>query len=231
MKTFGKLKLAAVSALIVLGMSSCLKNDDPDFAIGTQSAYILQEGSGTSARFMPAIRLMGNRALQSATCQLDGETYRFSKVEANNPYYMEIEPSYQYSTDTIMDWTCKLSATSTEETPVTVQTSFSFTAGPKLGAFNVTELKYIGNSNKVEGKWNKVDNASGYCLMIKLQNSKMFIPYKEISVGSGDELSGSVSIPLENGAKCDIAIGAINKSKSIITISRSLSITAGTDTE
>ena len=41
MRTLGKLKLIAVSAALVLGMSSCLKNDKK-FAIYASPAYILQ---------------------------------------------------------------------------------------------------------------------------------------------------------------------------------------------
>ena len=44
MRTLGKLKLIAVSAALVLGMSSCLKNDKK-FAIYASPAYILQEGN------------------------------------------------------------------------------------------------------------------------------------------------------------------------------------------
>lgn len=50
MRTLGKLKLIAVSAALVLGMSSCLKNDKK-FAIYASPAYILQEGNSFSCKF------------------------------------------------------------------------------------------------------------------------------------------------------------------------------------
>ena len=49
MRTLGKLKLIAVSAALVLGMSSCLKNDKK-FAIYASPAYILK-GTAISCKF------------------------------------------------------------------------------------------------------------------------------------------------------------------------------------
>ena len=55
MRTLGKLKLIAVSAALVLGMSSCLKNDKK-FAIYASPAYILQEGN----RYQLQIQVQGH---------------------------------------------------------------------------------------------------------------------------------------------------------------------------
>ena len=58
MRTLGKLKLIAVSAALVLGMSSCLKNDKK-FAIYASPAYILQEGN----RYQLQIQVQGNEQI------------------------------------------------------------------------------------------------------------------------------------------------------------------------
>ena len=65
MRTLGKLKLIAVSAALVLGMSSCLKNDKK-FAIYASPAYILQEGN----RYQLQIQVQGNEQIKSASAAL-----------------------------------------------------------------------------------------------------------------------------------------------------------------
>ena len=56
MKTFGKLKLLALSVLLVLGMSSCLKTDD-SLNLYLQYPYILQNSYG---EYVPQMRITGS---------------------------------------------------------------------------------------------------------------------------------------------------------------------------
>ena len=85
MRTLGKLKLIAVSAALVLGMSSCLKNDKK-FAIYASPAYILQEGN----RYQLQIQVQGNEQIKSASASLNGKNYSFSAVEGSQNFLMQI---------------------------------------------------------------------------------------------------------------------------------------------
>ena len=81
MRTLGKLKLIAVSAALVLGMSSCLKNDKK-FAIYASPAYILQEGNS----YQLQIQVQGNEQIKSASASLNGKNYSFSAVEGSQNF-------------------------------------------------------------------------------------------------------------------------------------------------
>ena len=83
MRTLGKLKLIAVSAALVLGMSSCLKNDKK-FAIYASPAYILQEGNS----YQLQIQVQGNEQIKSASASLNGKNYSFSAVEGSQNFLM-----------------------------------------------------------------------------------------------------------------------------------------------
>ena len=85
MRTLGKLKLIAVSAALVLGMSSCLKNDKK-FAIYASPAYILQEGNS----YQLQIQVQGNEQIKSASASLNGKNYSFSAVEGSQNFLMQI---------------------------------------------------------------------------------------------------------------------------------------------
>ena len=86
MRTLGKLKLIAVSAALVLGMSSCLKNDKK-FAIYASPAYILQEGNS----YQLQIQVQGNEQIKSASASLNGKNYSFSAVEGSQNFLMLIQ--------------------------------------------------------------------------------------------------------------------------------------------
>ena len=98
MRTLGKLKLIAVSAALVLGMSSCLKNDKK-FAIYASPAYILQEGN----RYQLQIQVQGNEQIKSASASLNGKNYSFSAVEGSQNFLMQINAYSAPTLDTIKE--------------------------------------------------------------------------------------------------------------------------------
>lgn len=229
MKTLRRVKLLAVSVFIILGMSSCLKKSDPDFALGMRYAYILQKGSGSMVEYYPAIQLTSNMVMKSASCKFENKKFYFEQVDGMGGYLMELTSSMNIGVDTIENWTCTINATSATEQPEGATLQFTFAEVKTLGNFKVKELKYTASDNKITAKWNKVTNATDYYLVIKQKPSKMWTPVAKFSPsGDGDDLTGTINLTsTEKGTIYYLAIAAINKS--VWNVEGACSIVGGED--
>lgn len=229
MKTLGKMKFVMLSALILLGMSSCLKQNDPEFGLGVSLAYVLQDGYGENATFQPAIYLQGNEPIKSASCKFEDKTYSFQTISNSNGYAMEINSLFSTPADTVEKWTCTISATSANEGQSTAEVRITFPDTEKpLSLFMLSEFKYTASDNKITAKWNKVDNATSYYLVSRAKSSSMWLAYGKLTTTGTDEITGTVSIEFVKGETFEIAIAAVNKT--FWSVSKSINITGGTDT-
>lgn len=126
MKTFGKLKLLALSVLLVLGMSSCLKTDD-SLNLYLQYPYILQNSYG---EYVPQMRITGSEPLHSASLNLGESTFKFTKL---NDYVWEIPADNIFSQlDTIAAGNYLLTATGTSGKTNSLTLGI-FASGKKIG--------------------------------------------------------------------------------------------------
>ena len=157
MRTLGKLKLIAVSAALVLGMSSCLKNDKK-FAIYASPAYILQEGN----RYQLQIQVQGNEQIKSASASLNGKNYSFSAVEGSQNFLMQINAYSAPTLDTIKEGLCTVTAFNAEGNSAVSQLQF-YGTDKKIGNVTLTKFSYSGADGKVTAEWNKVENAEIIC--------------------------------------------------------------------
>lgn len=171
MKTLGKLKLLTVSALLVLGMSSCLKTSDPEFGISGVNAYIMQEneirGTDTIPTFAPYILFAANEALASTSTVTSPSSPIgiFGKVK--NGYYWE-SSVYDYSRE-LTDETYTIKAVNAEgEVAI-----FTFQMGVnKDKAIGVVDADFsYDSSSGLTVKWNAAKNANYFELLAWLVDS------------------------------------------------------------
>lgn len=173
MKTLGKLKLLTVSALLVLGMSSCLKTSDPEFGISGVNAYVLQRNTVTSTdtipSFAPYILFAANEALASTTTVKSPSNPLGVNGKVKNGYYWESSISnYDYSND-LTDESYTINAVNAEgEVAV-----FTFQMGvDKDKAMGEVDADFSYDSTKgLKVKWNAVKNANYFELLAWLLDS------------------------------------------------------------
>ncbi|MFR3328553.1 MAG: hypothetical protein ACLTSL_00015 [Odoribacter splanchnicus] len=226
MRTLGKLKLIAVSAALVLGMSSCLKNDKK-FAIYASPAYILQENIG----YRLQIQVQGNEQIKSASASLNGKSYSFSAVEGSQNFLMQIN-AYSASIDTISEGLCTVTAFNAEGNSAVSQLQF-YSTDKKIGNVMLTKFSYSGADGKVTAEWNKVENAEAYYLLYRIKNSStmfgdMWLPYVQLSVTDKENPSATTNIPFTKDGEYEIAIGATYRTALRVS-DRTLRVTGGKD--
>lgn len=241
MRTLGKFKLLAVSALIVLGMSSCLKNSDPDFGIGISPCFILQEGTNNFRPVMTVYSLslepMQNVSVkyQPAHDSLNmGTLYSFSPVDQSKTTWW-LSPTYgSGSSKNIPNGIFNVQASNLEGKvsllPVTVDID------KKLEVINIKKLTYTA-SNGVSAEWEKVENATAYVMLYKFENQKEWRPVAWREGNSPSLTSGTFNDSyIKKGDVIDVTVGTIyngnpNKSISLIALGgNQLRISWGTDT-
>lgn len=173
MKTLGKLKLLTVSALLVLGMSSCLKSSDPEFGISGVNAYVLQKNTITSTdtipSFAPYILFVANEALASSTTVKSPSNPLGVNGKVKNGYYWESSISnYDYSND-LADDSYTINAVNAEgEVAV-----FTFQMGvDKDKAMGEVDADFSYDSTKgLKVKWKAAKNANYFELLAWLVDS------------------------------------------------------------
>lgn len=228
MRTLGKLKFIAVAAILVLGMSSCLKNDKK-FVIQAVPAYILQEDNSRYLR----IQLAGSEQMESASASLNGKKYTFSSVEGSQKFLMQIDP-YNSLVDSANDESlCTVTAYNAEGKSAVTQLQFSG-MDKKIGNVTLTKFSYTGVDGKITAEWNKVENAEAYYLLYRIKGTStmfgdnMWLPYAQLIVTDKENPSATTSIPFAKDVKYEIAIGAIYKT--VLRVSdRTLHVTGETD--
>ena len=208
MKTFGKLKLLALSVLLVLGMSSCLKTDD-SLNLYLQYPYILQNSYG---EYVPQMRITGSEPLHSASLNLGESTFKFTKL---NDYVWEIPADNIFSQlDTSAAGNYLLTATGTSGKTNSLTLGI-FASGKKIGDIDLKQMNYLPAGNEVSIELtDSVKNADSYCLMMKtyIENVgyTMWVPYNTFSL-SGKTATMS-NVVLEKDIKYRFALGARNGS-------------------
>lgn len=228
MRTLGKLKLIAVSAALVLGMSSCLKNDKK-FAIYASLAYILQEGN----RYQLQIQVQGNEQIKSASASLNGKNYSFSAVEGSQNFLMQINAYSAPTLDTIKEGLCTVTAFNAEGNSAVSQLQF-YGTDKKIGNVTLTKFSYSGADGKVTAEWNKVENAEAYYLLYRIKSSSMmfgdnmWLPYVQLSVTDKENPSATTNMPFTKDGEYEIAIGATYKTALRVS-DRTLRVTGGKD--
>ena len=228
MRTLGKLKVRAVSAALVLGMSSCLKNDKK-FAIYASPAYILQEGN----RYQLQIQVQGNEQIKSASASLNGKNYSFSAVEGSQNFLMQINAYSAPTLDTIKEGLCTVTAFNAEGNSAVSQLQF-YGTDKKIGNVTLTKFSYSGADGKVTAEWNKVENAEAYYLLYRIKSSSMmfgdnmWLPYVQLSVTDKENPSATTNIPFTKDGEYEIAIGATYKTALRVSYP-TLRVTGGKD--
>lgn len=231
MKTLGKLKLLTVSALLVLGMSSCLKSSDPEFQFGASPAYILQTGTGDNAKFQPVMRIYAYEAFASTSVKFTPANDKiqagpFIFIDGNNAGEKWLSTSYS---DSIPNGTYTVTASNQEGKTATLSAIASL--NKKLGEIKST-ISYTA-ANGVKAEWEKVENATNYYLMYSTSDMKGW-SYWNFSEGYGENLtSGTFKANIESGTKLQIAVGACctggSYSMPLFQCGRPIKITWGTD--
>lgn len=210
MKTLGKLKLLTVSALLVLGMSSCLKTSDPEFQFGASPAYILQTGTGDNAKFQPVMRIYAYEAFANASVTFTPANDKiqagpFTFIAGNNAGEKWLSTSYGIgASDSIPNGTYTVTASNQEGKTATLSALASLSK--KLGEIEST-ISYTA-ANGVKAEWKKVENATRYYLMYRTSDMKGWA-YWEFSENNGENMTaGTFNANIESGTKLDIAVGA-----------------------
>lgn len=206
MKTFGKIKLFALSATLFLGMTSCLKSSDPQFQFGVNPMYIFQTGEGESASFQPVMRIYAYEALKNASVKY---TPANDKINAGSYYFMpgSVQTERWLSgipSDSIPNGTYLLVASNQEDE----QASLTILAdiNKKLGAIE-SELTYSVNTG-IKATWEKVDNATNYCLLYRTDSMKDWALLNWNEGTSSSLKEGTCNPNIENGTQVTFAVGA-----------------------
>ncbi len=245
MKKLGKIKLLAVSVLIMLGMSSCLKNSDPDFAIGANPCFILQEGTNN---FRPVMRVYAFESIQSISLkytpagELPNQSYMFSAADQTKTQWWLSDIYGSSSSNEIPNGTFTITASNLESQPASL--SIPVDIDKKLGELNFKNFAYTVNDG-ITAELDKVENATDYVLMFKFKDQGDWL-FTSISVNSEGAENSPVKVSLtpskltslfgnlEKGTTMTVAIGAAyakSGSLPLIATSRSgiLNITWGED--
>lgn len=232
MKTLANLKLGAVIALLLVGMSSCLKNDD-SLSIYVQYPYILQNSNGT---FTPQIRLYGND-LQSASINVAGKSFNFASL---NGFVWELTDSYYAplpELDSVPSGYYTLTATGLDGKTGNLTVGYA-EAKKKIADVSLAKLEYVANEKVINVELaDSVQNASVYYLMVKVPSGSnttttfaMWTPYSSFSLSGDKKLSATVPVSNLEEGKYRFAVGAGYGSTFRIS-DHYITVETGTDTE
>ncbi len=204
------LKMCALVALFVVGMSSCLKPDD-SLNVGVY-AYVLQNSDGT---FTPQVRLSGNN-LASASVNVAGMNFAFTKVddwtwELSNGSYFPLG-----RLDTIPANIYMLTVSGLNGKTETFGLGFQTTK--RMSSVELTTLEYVPSEKKINVELaDSVQNATAYFLMITAPTGKdfpkflMWTPYGDgykLELTGDKKLSATVSVPYLGTGTYRFAVGA-----------------------
>lgn len=204
MKTL--LKLCVVAVVLVLGVSSCIKEDD-SIPFRFYTPYAIQTDSG---QFIPQMRLQSIE-LKSASLNVDGENFNFKSL--TSPSYTWELPSSLSGLDSISSKSI-VTLIGIDGKVETHQVGF-YPTTKEIGDIDVDSLVYNPTTEKISIKLNsKVVNADMCYLMIKSTITEdsydgyaMWMPSFAFSFEE-DELSKTISYAGLNEGTYQFAIGA-----------------------
>ena len=217
MKTLAK--LFVVSACVV-GMTSCLKNSDPDFGISQGGWYILQKneviGDDTVSKFAPYIWFATNEimAQASVTCQ----SYPLGVPgKLTNYIWMSKVPDYDYKTE-LEEQSYTFTGTNAEGEKVIYTVQMGVDPDKAIGDFNA-EFSYASGKG-LTVKWGEVENAGYFELVCWLSDDPENV--KTLATTSQKEISftnyDASSAGLTNGKKYGFEVFAYTVENNRLTV-------------
>lgn len=232
MRTILRLKQFIFVLLTATLLSSCLKSDDPDFAITYRNAVVLQkntviteegEPERVEKRFLPYIQIIANEAMESYACQ--GPDGILSMEPISDSYGQGAQSKILMSqfSSTFPKGTYRVSVKNAKQE--IAGWSFDIKETEKtLGALKA-EISY--ENGRVKAKWNKVENASFYIVGIgakgepySLIQGKQFTNSPESGV---DFAISDISAGFAKG-EYQLLVRAVQADANIVLDSESISI-------
>ena len=205
------LKLCIVAVVLVLGASSCLKeNDSVNMSYQSNSVYILQTETG---KFIPQMRLFGEM-LASASLNVEGKSFNFTSL---NGYAWELTNSH-YSPlpelDSVTQGFYTLTAKREDGKIGNLHVGFN-AVNKKIGNIS-SSLEHLSDKRELSVKLDSlVKNAKEYYLMIKVPVSKetssayaMWLPYKSLDKIEKEVLTETISCSNWEAGTYKIAVAA-----------------------
>lgn len=218
MRVFAKL---FVSAICVVGMTSCLKNND-SFGISQGGWYILQrndlEGGDTIPKFAPYIWFSTNENMVEAT--MTGTSYGAVSGKINSYVWVSNVPDYNYRPE-IEEQTFVFRATNAGGDVTGYSVSMGADPEKAIGDFNA-EFSYASN-NGLTVKWGEVKNAGLFELVCRLSDDPNSVrSVKTVTTDRQGEIlfsnSDALTAGLTNGKRYSFELFAYAIENNIITI-------------
>ncbi len=217
MKTLAKLFI--VSACMV-GMTSCLKNSDPDFGITQGNWYILQKnevaGNDTVPKFAPYIWFATNEIMAQAS--VTSQSYPLGVPgKLTNYFWMSKVPDYDYKAE-LENQSYTFTGANADGEKVIYTVQMGVEADKAIGDFNA-EFTYA-SSKGITVKWGDVKNAGYFELVVwpsdDPENVKKLAStsQKEISFTNYDASSAG----LANGKKYGFELFAYTVKNNVLTV-------------
>lgn len=225
MKTMKYVKQLLLVGTLGAAMSGCVSSNDPDFQITGVKAYVIQKNNGTNPvtkQFGTYVAMSTYGTVQSAVVRKDDMPMAYFGRLTDNVYetrrieWSSVIPNGQYA------------IVAQDEEEQVAHYDFTLNLEKSLGEFKLQEpLKY--ESGVISAKWEKVENATVYGLLLgiggkdengALKFYRVNAGYYNWSSGFGtDNTSGSFNpsydIPnsfLSNGTEIIVALVAAYQS-------------------
>lgn len=221
MKTFGKIKLFALSAILFLGMTSCLKSSDPGFRIGVSNAYIEQRGSGESATFTPMFQIYAYEGIQKANVSNTHNLSFYSYPLNTEKNVVDLVP--MVPANTLPSGVYTISAVNAEQETASI--SLTFSVDKSLGAFTVNSLTY--ENGRIKASWEEAENAAYYCFLMREEGSRLWqvLDWNEGTIAAKKE--GTFSLESLKAGKV-LQVAAAAGYRNLIIVGQQRSIVIGT---
>lgn len=203
------LKMCALAALFVVGMSSCLKTSD-SLTVNVPCWYALQNSDGT---FTPQVRLSGNN-LASASVNVAGKNFAFTKV---NDLTWELTSSSYFPAEGLDSIPADYyTLTVTGLNGKSESYGIGFQAQKQMAPVNLTTLEYVPSEKNIKVELaDSVQHATAYFLMITAPTGKDFPKFfmwtaisNKLELTGDKKLSATVSVPNLGSETYRFAVGA-----------------------
>lgn len=203
MRLLGKMKLLAFSAVILFGMSACLKSSDPGFQFGVSSVYMLQSGSDATARFSPMMQIYAYEPIQRAEVTNTNSLIFTTHAVNSTRTVIDLLPITS-SVDSIPNGIYTINASNAEGEIASLPITFSI--DKRLGEFKVNSLTYTEGG--IKASWDLAAQATGYYLLVREKGSKVWQIY-QWNGGSSEKITeGTFTASWQTGYEVEVTVGA-----------------------
>ena len=186
MEKIGKLTMCILTAVIALVFTGCLSSSESGMTISTQ-CYIRQTDEG----YRSYVSISSYSEIERAFFTTSDSYTNMTKVNPNVWKYEENidTPNATYSITAIAP---------NEESAIS--TVFMNFGNKRLGDFTLEEFEYKGETDVLSAKWNRVDSANCYYLMVCLESNNSFprYHYNYLEWGTEEVLNCAGSCNLTN---------------------------------